>query len=543
MAGPWEQYAPAAQSGPWSNYAQPSTSREVPQVDEAGNLIYSDAIPAPRREQGFVERYLAPIVEVPAAIATALPATVAGGWASLLTSRGKTNAQMQEEAARIAERLTYKPASETSQDILQSIGGFTQALKLPPAAPGAGTLGAPRVSNQLMSSAVNALAQEAQLARAAAQPVLDVARAAQQKTKAGVQKAATSASGFVLGKSPEILDEALEAGRKGTQSFIDSLRGKTKVEDILTDAKLGVQEMQRKASEAYKTAKSGWSASTKPLSFEPIDEALANLKASLQEKGKWKIGKAERDTLNQIEEVINEWRQDPTARTALDLDALKQRLDATYPESPKHTQAQRAATTMSNAVKKVIADELPEYTDAMKNYSQQLQLIRDIDRALGTGDKVAKETAISRLLTLAKDSPKGEFKRDLAQAVKDIGGVDLMPAIAGQELQGLMPTGFGRLSAAGAGGLAYLAGHPAVAAGLALTSSPRLVGETYLKLGQLGRGVSNLRQAVGRAGTAPANYMIGNMTPEQILGINMLAQAQAQAQAREQAQQSNALME
>jgi hypothetical protein len=54
---------------------------------------------------------------------------------------------------------------------------------------------------------------------------------------------------------------------------------------------------------------------------------------------------------------IGEWKKDSTLHTAEGLDALKQRLDALYPESPMQRQAQRAITSVRNAVKDTIVSQ------------------------------------------------------------------------------------------------------------------------------------------------------------------------------------------
>ena len=123
----------------------------------------------------------------------------------------------------------------------------------------------------------------------------------------------------------------------------------------------------------------------------------------MQSRGKPTIGSAEQRVIDEIGNVIAEWKADPAARTALDLDALKRRIDAIYPESPQHTNAQRAVTSARNAVKDEIVRNIPEYADAMKAYEVQMELLRDINKELSTGDKVAKETTINKLMSTLKE--------------------------------------------------------------------------------------------------------------------------------------------
>lgn len=135
-------------------------SREVPQVDAAGRVM-QDAIPAPRR-RGFVEEYIAPIVEVPGTIATGLVATVPA-TAALIANLPKGRPAAERAFFETAERLTYKPSSETSQEILGGLGKAVQESKIAPVMPGMGAPGAFRAGARAITdpiAAKNALIRE-----------------------------------------------------------------------------------------------------------------------------------------------------------------------------------------------------------------------------------------------------------------------------------------------------------------------------------------------------------------------------------------------
>lgn len=337
-------------------------------------------------------------------------------------------------------------------------------------------------------------------------PVQKVTNAlTQARQKAGGESAgvAAAATGGLAGKPAVAFSEAYKAGKAGDVSFLENLRGQATPDELLTTVKEGVDKIRLDNSVAYQNAKTGWAADKTPLDFKPIEDAFQKVKDSYTVNGKSKIGAAEQKIVDEIGAVLDEWKNDPSARTALDLDALKQRVDAIYPESPKHTQAQRAVTDVRNAVKDAIVKQAPDYATAMKNYDTQMNLLRDITKALGTGDKVAKETAISKIMTTLKSSPSAEFRRQLIDVLEQQGGVNVMPAIAGQELGQWMPSsGLGRAVAGGGLTAAAALHHPGLAAVLPFTS-PRLMGETFYKMGQASG-------AGGRAVNAMAN-----MTPGQ----------------------------
>ena len=289
----------------------------------------------------------------------------------------------------------------------------------------------------------------------------------------------------------------------------------TTPDELLTTLRQGVEQIQRDSADAYTTAKTGWASNTKQLDIKPIEDAFARVQQTVQSRGKPTIGSAEQRVIDEIGNVIAEWKADPAARTALDLDALKRRIDAIYPESPQHTNAQRAVTSVRNAVKDEIVRNTPEYADAMKAYEVQMELLRDINKGLSTGDKVAKETTINKLMSTLKGTPSADLRRQLVSTIEQQGGVNLMPALAGQELTSWAPSsGVGRAVLGGGLTAAYYLHHPELTAILPLTS-PRLLGETYYGLGRAA--------AAGRKGLAS----MSNLSPaEQAYANALLVEAQ-----------------
>ena len=173
-------------------------SREVPQVDAAGRVM-QDAIPAPRR-RGFVEEYLAPIVEVPGTIATGLVATVPA-TAALIANLPKGRPAAERAFFETAERLTYKPSSETSQEILGGLGKAVQESKIAPVMPGMGAPGAVRAGARAVAAPIKA---ETEL-------VTEAVKTAQSKRAAKVAETRMAQS---YERGPQI-DAAKEANRLG----------------------------------------------------------------------------------------------------------------------------------------------------------------------------------------------------------------------------------------------------------------------------------------------------------------------------------------
>ena len=451
------------------------------------------------------------VIETPAVLAGGLASSVAtpavqlfhemtGGRA--FTPEGKAAAK--QYADQVPQQF-YQPRTQTSRNIVGAIGNATEGLVGVPM----GTL------NMLGQTAPAGLRAATDVTRAQAQPALNALASARQGVGTGAANLSSSLAGTIMGKPAESVRQAYAAGKAGNADFLENLRGNVPADQILGDIKQGIATIQTDASKAYTNAKTGWAADKTPLDFTPIDKKLADVKSSLEVNGKSKIGEAEQRVIKEIDDVVAQWKNDPAARTALDLDALKQRIDAIYPESPRHTQAQRAVTDIRNTVKDTITSQVPEYTDAMKAYETQLGLVRDITKALGTSDKIAKETAINKIMSVLKGTPSSQFKQDLVEQLKKQGGVDIMPALAGQDLSSWLPTsGIGKSIMGGGLTAATLLHHPELALATPLTM-PRLMGEAYY-------GMGRLSGAGGRGASAVSNALASNLTPAQAQQLNML---------------------
>lgn len=305
---------------------------------------------------------------------------------------------------------------------------------------------------------------------------------------------ATQGLGMATGVGAENIATAFKAGKEGTTAFMENMAGRVAKTDVLDQARQALANMRAARSTDYRTNIATTAADTTPLKFGDIDTALQTVRDSLKQGGHSKIGAAETSKVDEVAAIIKEWRDDPAAHTASGLDALKQRLDAVYPESPAHNQAQRVITTVRNAVKDTIVKQSPEYASTMKAYEEAISLEKEIERALSLGQKASADTALRKLTSLGRNNVNANYgyRLDLAKALEQGGNADLMPAIAGQTMSSWTPRGLtGQLGAPATAGAALM-GSPAMAMALPFMS-PRLVGEGSYRAGQLAK----LMQPVG----------------------------------------------
>jgi hypothetical protein len=319
--------------------------------------------------------------------------------------------------------------------------------------------------------------------------------------------------GLTTGAGEESIAQALRAGREGNQAFLQNIRGEVPAMDVLDQAKDALANMRAARSQAYRQGiqttmpdlelRAGKPLPKMPqrLDFAPItgklDEVVESLKVKTPTGSQFKIGSAELNKIEELQDVVKTWQKDPSLHTAEGLDALKQRLDALYPDSPAQKQVQRAVTSVRNTVKDTIVAQDKNYAKTMKAYEEALSLEREIERALSLGNRSAADTAIRKLQSLTRNNANTNYgyRMELARALQEQGGQDLMPALAGQALSSFTPRGLaGQGAALGIGAGGALTVNPAALAALPLTS-PRLVGMGAYGLGRATRNIPKLTDA------------------------------------------------
>ena len=292
----------------------------------------------------------------------------------------------------------------------------------------------------------------------------------------GTEKVAPHVLGTSTGAGAESIKKVYEASKQGVDSAINQILEKSNVSDVLDKAQQGLQRMISNKNAEYRGAKEGWAADNTRLSFNPIKTAYVDARNSVFHKGQATIGKEELKAIDEVGAILNDWERKPSLHNAAGYDALKQRIDAVYPDSPKMTQAQRIIDQTRNAVKNHIVDNVPEYQTAMRDYEDATSVIRDIKKGFSLIDKASQETALKKLLNTTKD--KTGIKLSLADKMKESTGIDIAPDIAGANMRGYAPENlFGKLG--GGAGLYDIA--TSISAGTGISPSNLLIGLTSPK--------------------------------------------------------------
>ena len=309
--------------------------------------------------------------------------------------------------------------------------------------------------------------------------------------------------GYLAAKSgvgTEPINQAIKAGAEGNQTFLENMRDKVPSLQVLDDAKANLAQMNKDKQDAYRSGMVNIKNDKTVLDFTGIDNALKNAESMAYYKGKIKDPTAA-DVLQNMKAEVENWKNSNPAEyhTPEAMDALKQTLWQYFGKLGKEEKtAYAAGKQVYDSVKSEIGKQAPTYAQVMKGYSDSSDLINEIERTLSLGDKASADTAMRKLQSLMRNNVNTNYgqRLSLAQELSNAGGKDLMPALAGQAMNSWTPRGLQSVSNVPTAYLAYGAGGPALAAADVLSSSPRVVGETAYKYGQMAGALNKGKEAV-----------------------------------------------
>lgn len=477
------------------------------------NIDGGNAQPKPERSWGDVAG---------SAVQNLIPSTgrLIGGVAEAVMSPVKTARSLVDLGAgaiqnALPESLVNaigadKPSQEMASRVGQfykerygSMPGFKEALSTDPAgvaADAASVLtGGGAVAARVPG--MSRLAEGLKRSASAVDPLANVARGAGAITR-GVGSTAAALLGNTTGAGSEAIKQAYGAGRAGgskATEFADNMRGNVPMDDVLGAAKSNLLAMKQIKSAEYNKNMSSVKESQSILDFGGINKALANAKDKVMFRGQVKNQEAA-EALSTIQKTLDDWNKlDPTQyHTPEGMDALKQKVGGIVEKIPFETKtAKMVGGDIVNAIKSEITKQAPEYSKAMKDYHAASDQITEMERALSLGNKASKDTAMRKLQSVMRNNVNTNYgnRQALAKQLEEMGGREIMPALAGQSLNSGTPRGLQSLGTTGAIGATAAFGNP-LALGLIPLQSPRLVGEASLAAGRVAK--------VGRAGADAA---------------------------------------
>ena len=497
MADQWEVLSVAPAAPPQWDVAsvEPIPFSTMKMLANAPGSLYKNTI------GGLVEA-----LSNPAQTARGIADVAAGGFYNAMPAivqRGINAIEVNPEA----QQRAIQTANVVGQDFAKTYGtgeGFKQAAQEDPfrilsdvsmLAGGAGA--------GLKAANIGAKTTQAGNVLSTASNVLNPVTQAIATTKAVGKGAETIGKGYLAAKSGvgmEPIEQAIKAGAEGNQTFLENMRDKVPSLQVLDDAKSNLAQMNADKMKEYRSGMVNIKNDKTVLNFTGIDNALKNAESMAYYKGKVKDQTAV-NVLEDMRKKVADWKNSDPAEyhTPEGMDALKQTLYESFGKLAREEKtAYAAGKQVYDSVKSEIGKQAPTYAQVMKGYSESSDLINEIERTLSLGDKASADTAMRKLQSLMRNNVNTNYGQrvSLAQELSKSGGIDLMPALAGQAMNSLTPRGLQGASNVPTAYLAYGAGGPALAAADVLSSSPRVVGETAYKYGQMAGALNKGAEAV-----------------------------------------------
>ena len=312
-----------------------------------------------------------------------------------------------------------------------------------------------------------------------------------------------SGLGMKTGVGTEAIEQAVQSGRQGNTTFLENMRGDVPMTNVLDDAQANLAQMNLNKQKDYRSGMVNIKNDKSILDFKGIDQSLQNAESMVSFKGKIKDQTAA-TVVEKMRAKIDDWKNSDPAEyhTPEGLDNLKQSLWEDFGKLGREEKtAYSAGKQIYDSVKNEIGKQAPTYAKVMKEYTDASELTKEIERALSLGQTASADTAMRKLQSLMRNNVNTNYgqRLDLAQQLQQAGGYDLMPALAGQALGSKLPRGIQSATNIPSAYMAYGVGGPPLATLDLLASSPRLVGETSYKYGQLANALTQGQQAASKA--------------------------------------------
>lgn len=328
-------------------------------------------------------------------------------------------------------------------------GGGSAAARLP------GVLGRVGEATATAGRVIDPLSAIVAGAETAGRAIPDAVKAAPGNLAAGTLGLSTGAGGAGIKRAAAV---GYDAGRTGkpdrATNFLEQLRG-ANPEEVVSQASEAVRRMQEEASTAYKSGMIDTKNDATILSFDGIDNALRGLRERAFYKGAVKDPRAAA-TLEKVTAIVDDWRaRDPAEfHTPEGMDALKQRVGDVAEEfaTGNDRRAASIATGVYKQVRKAVADQVPSYAAAMKQYEKAADALRNIRKTFSINPNASVDTQLRKLQSTMRNNVNTSYgyRQKLTDLMERHGGPEMVDSIAAQSLNAWAPRGLNRALAGGA---------------------------------------------------------------------------------------------
>ena len=313
-------------------------------------------------------------------------------------------------------------------------------------------------------------------------------------TGTGLGKAATPLFGLTTGTGADAISTAYKSGASGADTqklFLDNMRGNVDPSEIVPKALQAMKDMSGKKTSDYKTNKAALKLENTPVNFKNIKQKIVDFEKSMQFEGMSELSEKALTKLNNIKKIVAQYEKNPALHNARGMDSLKRRIDAEYPTGLAVGDSGMVVSTIRNNVKAQIIAEVPDYGKVMKNYETAMKLEKQFTSELSLGKNSNAGTTLRKLQSAMRNNVNTGYGNRL-EMLKKL-DPDLVTEIGGQALSNIAPRGLQGLSAGTVAAVAPFT-NPSALAALPL-QSPRLIGETAFKIGQLSKSLQPFKNS------------------------------------------------
>ena len=366
----------------------------------------------------------------------------------------------------------------------------------------------------------NRIAQGVQKVGEAVDPINAVTKAA-SATGRGASVAVPATVGLLSGTSGQSLQDAFQAGREGgerQQAFAENMRGAVDPADVVDDARAAFANMKEDTRAEFAANKEALDLQQRDIDFFPIGEELKALEDQFKYEGFNELSARGQAKMAEVQALVKNFTANEAAHTAYGLDALKRSIDNLYPSDINPGDDAVVVARARDIVKRSIVDLVPEYAELMKPYEQARKLEQEMQQALSLGRTAAADTALRKLQSVMRDNVNANFgsRLRLVEKLEKAGDALLLPKLAGQDLQPVVPKGIAKV-AAGGNVLASAATLNPQSLALLPFTSPRLMGEAAMAGGQ---GIRLLNEGQQRLMNSPLMQSEGAQAVRQAAANN-----------------------
>ena len=311
-------------------------------------------------------------------------------------------------------------------------------------------------------------------------------------TVEGAGKVTAPLLGLTTGAGTDAIQVAARAGASNPdvqRMFLDNLRGNVAAEEIVPKAISALKDKQTTTRSKFKKDKKTLQLEKTPINFSKITNDIKTFESGYKFEGVSELSKKAQLKLSDLKKIVKEFEKNPKLHNAKGLDILKRRIDAEYPTGLNVGDSGVVVSELRNLVKSKILDEVPQYGKVMKDYELAIKLERQFMQELSIGKNKQAGTTLRKLQSALRNNVNTSYGNRL-NMLEDL-DPSLITEIGGQALSSITPRGLQGLSASGAIGYGALI-NPASFALLPF-QSPRLVGETAFKIGQLEKSLKPLQ--------------------------------------------------